>query len=174
MTTQPRTTHPFPSATRLALLCAGLLCADAAAAKKPHAARPASAPTTAQILAPSAATLPDPLPADRLVYRCGSTYSSRPCDTAQKPLDVADARSDAQRRQSQELTTRDKRLAAWYEAARHERERPASAVGSGRPALRAPVCTSTTTMTCVPKKPRKRALSVPGAASAALAGKAGN
>ena len=171
MTTQQPRSHPLPSATGLALLCAGVLFSDGASAKKAHAPRPASAPTTAQILAPSAATVPDALPPDRLVYRCGSSYSSLPCDAAQKPLDVADARSEAQRRQSQDLTGRDKRLAAWYEAGRHEREKPPSAPAQGRPASAAAVCTSTIMMTCVPKKPRKRTVSVHGATNATLAGK---
>jgi len=157
------TQHPLfrlhPSRPGLALLCAGLLCAAPAWARKAHAPRPASAPTTAQILAPSAATIPDALPPDRTVYRCGSSYSPRPCDAAQKPLDVADARSDAQRRQSEDLAARDKRLAAWLEAARHDREKPPSAPAQGRPASAAPVCTSTLMMTCVPKKPRRRTTS---------------
>lgn len=172
MTTQYPQHHPFPSATGLALLCAGILFADGASAKKAHAPRPASAPTTAQILAPSAATVPDALPVDRLVYRCGSSYSPQPCDRVQKPLDVADARSEAQRRQSEDLTVRDKRLAAWYEAGRHEREKLPSAPTQGRPAsAAAAICTSTTMMTCVPKKPRKRTVSVHGATTAVLAGK---
>jgi hypothetical protein len=173
VTTQQPRHHPFPSTTGLALLCAGVLFADCASAKKPHAPRPASAPTTAQILAPSVATVPDALPPDRLVYRCGSSYSSLPCDAAQKPLDVADARSEAQRRQSEDLTVRDKRLAAWYEAGRREREKLPSSPVSGRPAsAAAPVCTSTTMMTCVPKKPRKRTVSVHGATNAVFGGKA--
>jgi hypothetical protein len=174
VTTQPRRTHPFPSKPALALLCAGLLCAGGATAKKGHAPRPASAPTTAQILAPSAATVPDALPPDRLVFRCGSSYSARPCEAAQKPLAVADARSEAQRRQSDDVTARDKRLAAWYEAARHERETPPSAPARGRPASAAAACTSTIMMTCVPKKPRTRTVSVAGGGSAALAGRAKN
>jgi len=172
VTTQQPRPHVFPSSTGLALLCAGVLFADGASAKKAHAPRPASAPTTAQILAPSAATVPDALPPDRLVYRCGSSYSPLPCDAAQKPLDIADARSEAQRHQSEDLTLRDKRLAAWYEAGRHEREKLPSAPPSGRPAsAAAAVCTSTTMMTCVPKKPRKRTVSVHGATTAVLAGR---
>jgi len=172
VTTQSPRSHPLPSATGLALLCAGVLFAGCASAKKAHAPRPASAPTTAQILAPSAATVPDALPPDRVVYRCGSSYSPQPCDRAQKPLDIADARSEAQRRQSEDLTLRDKRLAAWYEAERHEREKPPSAPAQGRPAPpAAAVCTATTMMTCVPKKPRKRTVSAHGATNAVLAGK---
>ena len=167
MTTTPQRPRSFPSTPRVALLCAGLLCADGAPAKRVHAPRPASAPTTAQILAPSIATRPDALPADQLVYRCGSSYSARPCEVTQKPLDIADARSEAQRRQADDVTARDKRLAAWYEAARHEREKPPSAASSGRPASAAPVCTSNIMMTCVPKKPRKRTVTLPGGAGKA-------
>jgi hypothetical protein len=174
VTTQPERSHPFPSRPGLALLCAGLLCADGAAARKTHAPRPASAPTSAQILAPSAATVPDALPPERVVFRCGSSYSSRPCEAAQKPLDIADARSEAQRRQSDDVTARDKRLAAWYEAARHERETPPSAPARGRPASAPAACTSTIMMTCVPKKPRTRTVSTPGGTGAVLAGRAKN
>ena len=92
----------------------------------------------------------------------------------QKALDVADARTDAQRRQSESLTARDKRLADWYQAGRRERETVPSAPARGRAAAPAPVCTSTNTMTCVPKKPRTRTVSVAGPASAAVMGKARN
>ena len=110
--------------------------AVAAQARKPRAPKAASTPSTAQILAPSAATVPDALPPDKLVYRCGNTYSSRTCGDA-KPLDVADPRSDAQRRQADELTARDKRLAAWLEAQRHERETAASTASGTARAARA-------------------------------------
>lgn len=175
MTTPHPRILPCPSRPALALLCAGLLCADPASARKPRAPRPASVPTTAQILAPSAATVPDALPTDRLVYRCGNSYSPRPCDAAQRPLDLADARSDAQRRQADDVTARNKRLAAWYEAARHERERLPSAPARGRPAsAAAATCTSTIMMSCVPKKPRRRTLSAPAGASAAPRGRSKN
>ena len=167
MTTPQHRARPFPTPA-LALRCVGLLGADGAAAKKAHAPRPASAPTTAQILAPSAATVPDALPPDRRVFRCGSRYSSSPCEPAQ---DVADARTEAQRRQSDDITARQQRLAAWYEAARHEREKAPSAAASGRPASAPAVCTSTIMMSCVPKKPRARIVSGPGGAKAAAGGK---
>ena len=137
------------------MLCAAHLCADAAALRKPRHPKAASAPSTAQILAPSAATVPDALPTNKAIYRCGNTYSSHACADA-KPLDVSDARSDAQRRQSQELTARDKRMAAWLEAERGEREKGASAPAAGRRASAIVECASTTMMTCVPKKPRNR------------------
>jgi hypothetical protein len=109
------------------MLCAGSLWADAATARTPRPARAASTPSTAQILAPSAATVPDALPPDRVIYRCGNSYSPRPCaDAAVPPRDIADARSDAQRRQSDDLTSREKRLASWLEAQRREREGPRS------------------------------------------------
>src|SRR5262249_9802258 len=130
---------------------------------------PASAPSTEQILAPSAATVPDALPPDKLVYRCGNSYSARPCpDTAAKPLDVADARSDAQRRQSDDLVARDKRLAAWYAAGRRDGGGAGSAPPRARVAAAEPACVDTTTMHCVPKKPRTRTLSSAGASGAAL------
>lgn len=150
-----RARRPRTRAICAAMLCAAHLCADAAAARKPKHPKAASAPSTAQILAPSAATVPDALPTDKTIYRCGNTYSSHACAGA-KLLDVADARSDAQRRQSQELTARDKRMAAWLEAERHEREKVASAPTAGRRASAIVECASTTMMTCVPKKPRNR------------------
>ena len=149
------------------MACTGALWTEPAQATKPKHARAASAPSTAQILAPSAATVPDALPPDRTIYRCGNRYSSTPCGDA-PALDVADARSDAQRRQADDLIGRDKRLAAWYEAGRRQRETIASAPARGR-GVPVAQCVSTTMMTCVPKKPRSRTL--PGAASAALAGK---
>jgi hypothetical protein len=150
---------------------------DASQARTPHAHKAASAPSTEQILAPSAATVPDALPPDRQVWRCGSSYSAHPCadaDAAAKPLDIADARSDAQRRQSEDLTARDKRLAAWYEAGRHQREAAASAPVRARPPAASAACVDTTMMHCVPKKPRTRTVPVPGGASTALAGRAKN
>jgi len=111
-----------PPRLAAALPCVLALCAAAASARTPHAHKAdkaVSAPTTEQILAPSAATVPDALPPDRRVFRCGSSYSAHPCpDADAAPLDVADTRSEAQRRQSEDIATRDKRLAAWYEAGR--------------------------------------------------------
>ena len=139
-----------------AMLCAGSLWADAAQGRTPRAPRAASVPSTEQILAPSAATVPDALPPERRVYRCGSSYSAHACEgDAAKPLDVADPRSDAQRRQAADVSTRDKRLAAWLEAGRHEREKAASAPVK-RVAPASAGCVDTATMTCTPKKPRPR------------------
>ena len=155
-----------------ALWGALVLGADATHARTPHARKPApaSAPSTAQILAPSAATVPDALPPERRVWRCGNSYSAHPCaDASAPPLDVADARSDAQRRQSEELTARDQRLAAWYEAGRRDRDKAASVPSTGRRAAATPAaCVDTTMMHCVPKKPRTRTVTSGGASSPAM------
>ena len=172
-----RTRHARAPASRLAAACLAVALGagvDSAQARKPRPPRAASAPSTAQILGPSAATVPDALPPDRNVYRCGDSYSARPCAPAQQALDVADARTDAQRRQSESLTARDKRLADWYQAGRRERDTVPSAPTRGRAAAPAPTCTSTNTMTCVPKKPRTRTVSVAGPASAAVMGMSKN
>jgi hypothetical protein len=153
--------RPRTRALCAAMLCAAHLCADATA-RKPRHPRAASAPSTAQILAPSAATVP----ADKTIYRCGNTYSVHACSDT-KPLDVTDARSDAQRRQADDVTARDKRLASWYAAGRHERETIASAPATNRRTAAAPQCVSNTTMTCVPKRPRSR-VEISTAASATV------
>ena len=150
-----------------AMLCAAHLCADATSVRKPRAPKAASTPSTAQILAPSAATVPDALPADKTIYRCGNTYSAHACSDT-KPLDVADARSDAQRRQADDVTARDKRLASWYAAGRHERETIASAPTTNQRIAPAPQCVSNTVMTCVPRKPRSRAEISTAVSAAAL------
>jgi len=150
-----RARRPRARAICAAMLCAAHLCADATSTRRPRAPRAASTPSTAQILAPSTATVPDALPPDKTIYRCGNTYSARACSDA-RPLDVADARSDAQRRQAEDLAARDRRLASWYEAGRHERETVASAPTTPRRTAAAPQCVSNTMMTCVSKKPRSR------------------
>ena len=162
--------------TCTALACASVLWAGVAQARKPHAPKAASAPSTAQILAPSLSTVPDALPVDKQVWRCGSSYSARPCAGADSaPLDVADGRSDAQRRQSRELVARDQRLAAWYEAGRHERETIASAPARARMAGAPPACVSTDTMRCVPKTPAARRTAVrPATRGASAAGRQGS
>ena len=149
-----RMRRPRAPALCAAMLCAGSLWADA---RTPRAPRAASTPTTAQILAPSAATIPDALPPEQVIYRCGNSYSPRPCaDASAKALDVADARSEAQRRQAEDVSTREKRLASWLEAGRRERERAASEPAKTRVA-RAPVaCVETAAIACTPKKPRPR------------------
>jgi hypothetical protein len=150
------------------MLCAGTLWADAAGARTPRAPRAASTPSTAQILAPSAATVPDALPPDKVIYRCGNTYSPHACGDA-KPLDVDDARSDAQRRQSQELTVRDQRMAAWLEAERRGREAGASAPHRLATPGATAACVDKPGRRCKPKAPSpRRAVSVAAASSAAL------
>jgi len=159
-----------------ALWSALVLGADARQARVPRAPKPASAPSTEQILAPSAATVPDALPPARQVWRCGDSYSAHPCaDSTGKPLAITDARSEAQRRQSEDVTAREKRLAAWYEAGRRERDKIASAPSAGHKlAAAAAACVDTATMRCVPRKPHPRAVPLPRRASAALAGKPKN
>ena len=151
-----------------AMLCVGSLWADAHT-RTSRPPRAASTPSTAQILAPSAATVPDALPPDKLIYRCGNTYSAHACADA-KPLDVADARSDAQRRQSQELTRRDQRMAAWLEAERHGRESVASA--PRRTERATPVCVDKPGRHCKPREPSpRRIVTTTGASGPALANK---
>ncbi len=136
----------------IALLCAAL-CHGAVQARTPRAPKAASAPSTEQILAPSRATVPDALPSGAPVWRCGNSYSERPCaQPGTAPVDVADARTDAQRRQSEEVAARDQRLAAWYEAGRRQRETVASAP-AGRRAAASAACAQTS---CRPKTPRFR------------------
>jgi hypothetical protein len=159
-------------ATGLVATCLAIVLGTAAAgaqARKAKPAKAASSPSTAQILAPSVATTPDALPPDRTVYRCGDSYSARSCAPSQKPLDIADARSDAQRRQSEDLTSRDSRLAAWYAAQRREREMPPSSPVRSRPTTAAAACVSNDSMACVPKKPRTRTVKRRGASTPGMA-----
>jgi len=168
----PRLHARAPAALATVLWGALVLGLDASQARAPraHKPAPASAPSTEQILAPSAATVPDALPVDRQVWRCGNSYAAHPCaETATRPLDIADARTDAQRRQSEDLTARDKRLASWYEAARHRREAAASAPVRAHPPAASAGCVDTTMMHCVPRKPRSRTVTSGSASSPALA-----
>jgi hypothetical protein len=106
--------------------------------------------------------VPDAIPPDKQVWRCGNSYSGHPCPASDaKPLDIADARTDAQRRQADDLTARDKRLAAWYEAARHQRETIASAPAPSRAPSTIIVCASTATTSCVSKRPQARHVTLP-------------
>ena len=150
-----RLARPRAPALCAAMLCASSLWVDAAHARTPRAHRAASAPTTAQILAPSLATVPDALPLDQTIYRCENSYSPRPCGDV-PPLDVADARSEAQRRQAEDVSAREKRLASWLEAGRHEREHGASAPAQRRVARAAAACEETAGIACTPKKARLR------------------
>jgi hypothetical protein len=138
-----------------ALICAGGLCALPSHARTPKPTKAASTPSTAQILAPSAATQPDALPPDRQVYRCGNSYSAHPCAGA-TPLDVSDARSAQQRAQAEDVLARDKRLASWLEAGRRERDGAASAPKMARTRAIKGACVETAAIACVPKKPRPR------------------
>jgi hypothetical protein len=137
------------------MLCAASLWVDFAAARTPRAPRAASTPSTAQILAPSAATVPDALPPDRVIYRCGNSYSPQACADA-RPLEVADPRSEGQRLQAADVAARDKRLARWFEAGRHEREGAASEPKKARTRAVKGACVETAANACVPKKARPR------------------
>ena len=151
---------PFHAA---ALLCAGTLWAHAAAARTPRPQRAPSSPSTAQILAPSAATVPDALPPDKTIYRCGNAYSAQACGDA-RPLDVQDARTDAQRRQSQEITARDQRLAAWLEAERHGREAAVSAPRNAGRAVAPTVCVDKPGKPCRPRPQARRVVTLAASA----------
>jgi hypothetical protein len=157
--------NPARPALCAATLCVCLLQANPSQAGKAKPPRAASTPSTAQILAPSQATQPDALPVPRAIYRCGNSYSPHPCGGT-PPLDVGDARSEAQRRQAEELALRDKHLAQWLEAGRRERETVASAPSRHRADTAG--CVDTVTMVCKPRKPKPRH-SVTKAASAAAA-----
>ncbi len=147
-----RARRPRTPALCAAMLCAGSLWADAAQARTPRPPRAASTPTTAQILAPSAATVPDALPPARLIYRCGNSYSPHPCPDA-KPVNVTDPRTDGQRLQAEDVAARDKRLASWLEAGRHERDRAASEPRNGL-SRAAPGCVPSAAVVCEIKKPK--------------------
>jgi len=151
------------------MVCAGSLCASAAQARATKPPRAASTPSTAQILAPSVATVPDALPPDRAIYRCGNSYSPQPCADA-KPLDLDDSRSADQRSQGAQLAARDKRMASWLEAERHERDGAASEPKKSRTRA-GTACVDTATVACEVRKPRVRrakAIGPPKAASAAI------
>ena len=153
-----------------AMLCAGSLLADAAQARTPRAPRAASTPSTAQILAPSAAVVPDALPAEQQVYRCGNTYSPHACPDA-RPLDVADPRSAGQRLQADDVAARDKRLAAWLEAGRHEREGAASEPRTARTRV-VNGCVASASVVCEIRKPKvRRAKTIAAPKSASASGK---
>jgi len=169
----PRASHAPRSRTPAlcaAMLCAGSLWADATQARAPRAPRAASTPSTAQILAPSAATVPDALPPDRLIYRCGNSYSPHACADA-KALDVDDPRTDHQRLQAEDVAVRDKRLASWLEAGRREREGAASEPGKARSRANRG-CVASATVACDVRKTKvRRAKAIAPAKGASASGK---
>ena len=65
---------------------------------------------------------------DAPVYRCGNTYQARPC-AGGAPVDVADPRSDAQRREAEAARQRDAVLARQMAAERRVAEREAARSG---------------------------------------------
>ena len=153
-----------------ALLCAGGLWADATPARTPRAPRAASTPSTAQILAPSTTAVPDALPSEQRIFRCGNTYSAQSCDHA-RPLDVADPRTAGQRLQADDVAARDKRLAAWLEAGRREREGAASEPRKARTRA-AKGCVESAAVACEIRKPKvRRAKAITPAKAASASGK---
>ena len=163
---EPRRRHVGPPARGSALAstvlaCAGALCcATGIAHETAHARRAASAPrTTADALGPPPAPgLYAPAPAnDGAVYRCGNSYSAQACGAA-RPLDVDDARTWSQRMQADDAAARDKRLAAWLQAQREQRDAPASAPGKPRRSADSG-CVSTRLVPCpVPRTRNRRAV----------------
>jgi hypothetical protein len=125
----------------------------ARALRAARAARAASTPRTdaAALGRPPAPGEYAPAPpADPAVYRCGSSYSAQPCSAA-PPIDVDDSRTASQRRQAQDVAARDRRLADWLQAQRHEREAAASAPQKARDDAKP--CQPTSTLGCPrPKK----------------------
>ena len=65
---------------------------------------------------------------DAPVYRCGNTYQARPC-AGGVPVDAADPRSDAQRREAEAARQRDALLARQMVAERRTAEREAARSG---------------------------------------------
>ena len=65
---------------------------------------------------------------DAPVYRCGNSYQARPC-AGGVPVDVADPRSDAQRREAEAARQRDAVLARQMTAERRTAEREAARSG---------------------------------------------
>ena len=65
---------------------------------------------------------------DAPVYRCGNSYQASPC-AGGVPVDVADPRSDAQRREAESARQRDAALARQMIAERRAAEREAARSG---------------------------------------------
>ena len=65
---------------------------------------------------------------DAPVYRCGNTYQAKPC-AGGVPVDVADPRSEAQRREAEAARQRDAALARQMSAERRAAEREAARSG---------------------------------------------
>ena len=65
---------------------------------------------------------------DAPVYRCGNSYQAKPC-AGGAPVDVADPRSDAQRREAEANRQRDAVLARQLAAERRAAERDAARSG---------------------------------------------
>jgi hypothetical protein len=75
------------------------------------------------------------------VYRCGQTYSQKPCPEG-KLIDSSDPRSAAQRAEAKRMVAREKQLAAKLEQERRQRDSgtaPAAASLAAAPAASKPV-----------------------------------
>ena len=113
---------------------------------------------------------------DAPVYRCGNSYQARPC-AGGAPVDVADPRSDAQRREAEAARQRDAVLARQWAAERSAAERDAARSGGpanlGPRAAPAPARTASAAAK-PPKKPKQpkslklKAKPVPAAGKAAV------
>jgi hypothetical protein len=163
--------HAVPTLLPIALIVGTLWCDGAHAAATPRS-RAKTVPAPAPPAASAAWDTGGP-PPETTVYRCGSSYSPRPCAGAE-PLAIADARSNAQRLQAEDVAARDKHLAAWLEEKRRERETlPEPAKKTSQAAARK--CVASPTVTCPEKKPKTlskaaaKALSEAAAANTAAA-----
>ncbi|MET0383493.1 MAG: hypothetical protein ABW032_08730 [Burkholderiaceae bacterium] len=136
---------------------------DAHAASPPH---PATAAPAAADLMPAAHAFSPPPPSDERIYRCGDSYSPRPCG-ATPPIDVRDPRTALQHRQAEDVAARDRRLAAWLEAERREREAPPPRVPEKARPQTSRACVPAPPAAC-PIQPSRRRIAKPsGRASAA-------
>jgi hypothetical protein len=86
-----------------------------------------AATLVAGALAPAAGkavgSIADSTTSPAVIYRCGSLYTQTPCPGA-TPMQADDPRTADERRQAEDITAREKRLAAALEAERLQRERP--------------------------------------------------
>ena len=152
-------------------LMLGAVCCDPAQAHAPTSARAQRAANAASS-ARTPAWATDGPPVETTVYRCGNSYSARPCGDT-RPLDVDDPRTEAQRLQAADVAAREQRLVAWLEAQRREREAAPAAVApsAGRGTRAAAPCGASTTPDCPAKRVRlaihKTSKATASAASAA-------
>jgi len=178
VTASTRRIPPRSAATRLvANLSMSMLAATSVAASPWASASPAAStrkPAAEADLPGIARSFHPGPPEDRTIYRCGTRYSPVPCADA-KPLAVADPRTEEQRLQGQDVAARQRRMAAWLEAERHERDKlvPAAASAPKSKAGRRPKknCVPTSRTACIasPPQPRTVILKAPSTKAAASA-----